>query len=121
MKTMKKQLIYWLDKYQSNNLEELCEINSLLCNHGISIEVKQYENGKGILIKYDTEQIKEKLHRNAGRNKKQCLLDVEVKDIRERMNKGESAEMIASELGISRSTLFRKLKYAKEHDIMFLQ
>ena len=46
-----------------------------------------------------------------GRPKKEVRASID--DIKTRMNKGETAEQIANELGISRMTLFRHLKSNK--------
>lgn len=118
---MEKMLMYWLADHQSENLENINELAELLDGIGIKIKIKEFEDSsKGIKINYDIDEIERKLKRNAGRKHIDCLVNMTVEEVRERMNKGESAKMIASELGISRSTLFRKLKYAEEHDIEFL-
>lgn len=49
--------------------------------------------------------------REKGRPKKEVRAS--VKEIKARMNKGETAEQIAEDLGISRMTLFRRLKSNK--------
>ena len=49
--------------------------------------------------------------REKGRPKKEVRANID--EIKERMNQGETAEQIANELGISRMTLFRRLKSNK--------
>ena len=49
--------------------------------------------------------------REKGRPKKEVRAS--IKDIKARMKQGETAEQIANELGISRMTLFRRLKSNK--------
>ena len=49
--------------------------------------------------------------REKGRPKKEVRASIE--DIKARMKQGETAEQIANELGISRMTLFRRLKSNK--------
>ena len=44
---------------------------------------------------------------------------IKVEELCKRMEK-ESAWKIAEDLGISRETLYRKLKYAKEHGCEYL-
>ena len=117
---MEKSFFYWLDEHQSESFEKVDELSEILSHIGVSIEIKNSNAGNYIEFNYDMEKINKKLKRHAGRKKARCAMSIETKDVRERMDKGESAERIASELGISRSTLFRKLKYAEEHDIMFL-
>jgi len=118
---MRKTVMYWLAEHQSESLDNINELAELLDQIGIKITIKEHDTSrKSIKFNYDINEVEKKLKRNAGRKRAYCLLDITVEEVRERMQKGESAEMIASELGISRSTLFRKLKYAEEHDTMFL-
>lgn len=79
---------------------------------GISFRV---ENGE-IYIYLSQESYQKKKNRNAGAKQK-CLTEhMTVREIRERMTAGETADQIAKRLGISRPTLFRRLKKAEnEH------
>lgn len=96
---------------------QVSELNEALAELGIIFKEFQYEAKTSdktvfhyISITYSSDYIKYKLKRNAGRV--QTTIDLSPKEIRERMAKGETAEDIASELNISRSTLFRRLKEA---------
>ena len=67
---------------------------------------------KSIIFDYDISDIREKLGRGAGAKPKN-LNDITAQDVRDRMASGETAEQIAKSLGITRSTLFRRLKKAE--------
>lgn len=97
----------------------LAELNELLAKSDISIDLLKNEYGTYLIINCDTDEVKKKLSRNAGRPQKSHST-ISVSEVEERMAKGESAEDIASELGISRSTLFRRLKKAKEWNELYL-
>jgi transcriptional regulator of acetoin/glycerol metabolism len=58
--------------------------------------------------------VKKRISRNAGRKIKYVYKETTVAEVRTRMHT-EPAEQIAKDLGLSRSTLFRKLKYAEEN------
>lgn len=65
-------------------------------------------------FKWDEYKMQKKLTRNAGAKRKHVPWNQnKVEDIRKRMET-ESAEVVAKSLGISRATLFRKLKEAEE-------
>lgn len=99
--------------------KNLAELNELLAKSDISIDILKNEYGTHLIINCDTDEVKKKLSRNAGRRKKSHSA-ILVSEIEERMAKGESADDIASELGISRSTLFRRLKESKEWNELYL-
>ena len=90
------------------------ELNEIMNRFGISLKTYQSESGYDYLtIKYDTEQAEEKISRGAGAKPKFMDRTVPIDEINQRMA-NESAEEVAKSLGISRSTLFRKIRYAKE-------
>lgn len=102
-------------KPDENDNENLEKLNSLLGQFGFNCEFTQTDSEYNFLkINYDTENIKKIRSRGAGRPQK-VIESVLISDIKERM-KLETAEEIASSLGLSRSTFFRKLKWAEEHD-----
>lgn len=81
----------------------------------MGIEVTDADENKYLRINFDTQEVKNKLKRNAGREKKKLESQISVAEVRERMQKGETGEQIAKEIGISRASLFRKMKDAKQH------
>lgn len=84
---------------------------------GIKCDIKDKEREYGnysLILEWDTNDVQQKTTRNAGAKRKHISLkDRKVEDIRKRMET-ESAEEVAKSLGISRATLFRKLKEAEE-------
>ena len=76
-------------------------------------------NNSTLIISYDEENVNRRLKRNAGAKRKYIFEDVRPEDVRKRM-KTESAEAIAQSFGISRASLFRKLKEAEEKGFEFL-
>lgn len=99
-------------------IEKVSELNNILSQVGVSLELEEHraENDiyTSLAIRYNPQKIKEKLKRNAGRKGSVITGDWTVGQIRERMKQGETAEDIAKELGVSRATLFRKLKEAED-------
>ena len=79
--------------------------------HDIDNDLGEILQGIGI-FDYDISDIREKLGRGAGAKPKN-LNDITAQDVRDRMASGETAEQIAKSLGITRSTLFRRLKKAE--------
>lgn len=97
---------------EANN-ERLEELNQLLNSLGVKFETKESDNFPLLAITYDPEKIRKKLSRGAGAKPKFMDRTVLVDDIKHRME-NETADEIAKSLGVSRSTLFRKLKHAEE-------
>ena len=94
-------------------------LKELLSSAGVTFEVEKREEGSPIpyelRIEYDESQLRRSMTRCAGANRKFTNRVVSRKEIEERL-KTETAEEIAESLGVSRSTLFRKLKAAREYD-----
>ena len=105
------------------DLEQISKINEVLSKIHMSLKIKNstYEEKQlhHLVIEYDMNDVRKAITRNAGRIRKGTAFCVTPMEIRERM-KTESAEEIAQSLGISRSTLFRKLKNAEEYNQEFL-
>ena len=100
-------------KPQESDNEGLQTLNDLLGDLGVHFVVKEWDGATLLTIDYDPDVLNRKLKRNAGAKRKYISRSVPVAEIRSRMET-ETAEQIAKSLGISRPTLFRKLKYAEE-------
>ena len=101
--------------------EEISKLNEILgkinMTCGLETVTSEYENSRHTLFKitYDDWETRKKLTRNAGARRK-SIKRIRVADIQERM-RTENADQIAKELGIGRTTLYRRLREAKEcHD-----
>ena len=106
---MKGSVRFFLSEDASKyKMHKVAELNEILNGIGISFEIED----QSLSIKYDTEIIWKKINRNAG-SKRKYIGYFRADDIRRRMS-FETAEEIAASLGISRSTLFRRLKKAEE-------
>lgn len=89
------------------------DLGKLLNEISVSMTIKEDGNGeKSIEFKYDTEQGRKDWGRRAGAKPKD-LNNITAQEVRDRMASGETAEQIAKSLGITRSTLFRRLKKVK--------
>lgn len=110
---MREYGYFIIDKqYKEDDLKVLEKVNSVISKYGIEICIQNGNQDIDFLrISYDGDKVKETFSRSAGRHRKYLDNYVSVEEIRERM-KTESAEEVATSLGISRSTLFRKLKRA---------
>ena len=72
-----------------------------------------------LTITYDDVEVYHKLHRSNGRKRKDLNRFLSLTEV-ERMIDEETAEHVANRLGISRRTLFRRLKKAKENGEKYL-
>ena len=96
---------------------EIKELTKIFEKIGVTMEIT--ESKDSLVFKYDISNVNKKLGRQAGRNKRQLQRNVQVQEIRERM-KNESADEIAKTLGLSRATLFRRLKNAEENNLPYI-
>lgn len=111
---MKDWLILGLKhELEELDIEKINELNELLGSLGIHFDLRESIGCSIFGITYDREQIISKLNRGAGAKPIYMDHSVLVDEIKRR-TENESTEDIAKSLGISRSTLFRKLKHAKE-------
>lgn len=108
---------------------EFDKLHSLmkLINIDCKMEVIEKESMSGtkfydkyMLIRYDRQEVYRKLHRSRGGNKKKMNRSyIKVEEVRKRMET-ENADEIAESLGISRATLFRRLKQAEEKNEKYI-
>lgn len=96
------------DDDKEKNEETVSLLNETLNKIGIYVEMT--ENDYLVFKKSDAHLFK--MTRCAGRHKKH-FKPIPIAEIEERI-KNSSAQAVADELGISRSTLFRRIKEAKE-------
>lgn len=97
------------DYDKEKNEETVSLLNEALNKIGIYVEMT--ENDYLLLKKSDAHLFK--MTRCAGRRKRYLSKSIPLDEIEERI-KNSSAQAVADELGISRSTLFRRIKEAKE-------
>lgn len=74
---------------------------------------------KCVKINYDKFEFKKIRARGAGRPSKRMKKTVKTEEICKRM-KNETASQVAEDLGISRETLYRKLRAAKQYGYEYL-
>lgn len=95
----------------------LSQLNLMLEKMGSKIEATELLLPDGIhhqlIISFDAEAAKEYQSRGAGRKQKQVEQELTVGEVRLMLQK-RTAEDVARELGVSRSTLFRRLKQDDE-------
>lgn len=98
-----------------------------LMNIDCKMEVIEKESMSGakfydkyMVISYDRQEVYRKLHRSRGGDKKKMKRSyIKVEEVRKRMET-ENADEIAESLGISRATLFRRLKQAEEKNEKYI-
>ena len=92
------------------------DLADVLKKIGVEVEISEPTNSDKytwLSFRYDMEDVNRKFSRKSG--KKERYLDITPGEVRDRMAAGESAEAIANGLGISRATLFRRLKNAEKN------
>ena len=109
-----RTVFFNLDKqFRELNQQSIDELKEVLESIGIEISINDKHQGMEFLSVILTDEFEQKRTRNAGRKNKSIKGWVTVEDI-EKMIAEKTAEVVAKEFGISRATLFRKLKKAKE-------
>lgn len=121
---MKDRIALDVDENQLRvQLHKIKEINEILANVGVDIEIEDspesYSKSKRLKINFDTLESKKIKARGAGRPRKRIEKLIKVEEICRRME-NETASQIAEELGISRGTLYRKLKEAKKYGYEYM-
>lgn len=114
---MRKTRWIHIDNYDVVEAEEIIEdLGDILKALDINMKISETSLKKRFEITYDNEALKKKLSRSAGMHRKITNSYITIGEAKERMRNGETAEKIAKELGISRATLFRRLKELGELD-----
>ena len=94
------------------------DLQKALSKIGISFSVHKTDAHIWMAFNYDMDDVNIRLSRNAGKYCKTATAhSIDVSQCLARMNNGEIAADIAKEYGISRMTLFRRLKKAKEQGL----
>lgn len=96
------------------NREIVSELNKILEPMGCRISIEEFDRDPDkityyLYIKVSTEAAADYSRRGAGRKRKMMKKLITVKEVREMLEQ-RSADSVAAELGVSRSTLFRRLK-----------
>lgn len=103
--------IFYLNEYfWEDNKKAVSQLNTILSKLGMTAEIDK--KAQFLSIKTNTDFVK-KSKRNAGR-KTQYLDKVYYLEEIEKKIAETNADTVARELGISRSTLFRRIKMARE-------
>lgn len=108
-----RTLVLRLDaNYQKENDETIEKLQEILDRVGVKIEI---EPKKRAAFFSKRDDYMKKKTRNAGRHSVCSNRLISLKELKELIEE-KNAETVAKELGISRSTLFRKMKRAKEQN-----
>ena len=109
-------------KYNTNTLsdQDLADLNDMFESIGLHFERDEKQYSGNIIIEADDEVYAKAVRRNAGRpyailKENGYLAHVTKGEIRKRMETDTASE-IAKQLGISRRTLFRRMKEAESDD-----
>lgn len=113
---MTESIVFTLKDYEPDSwtLEKISELNMKLLKLGAVIHLGKDGNDVCCEIKYDTEQLDNAITRGAGRKRKR-VEGYTVGDVR-RMLDMYTAEIVADVLGVSRATLYRRLKNRGDHE-----
>lgn len=87
------------------------KLKSILAESGIEMEYDAAK--KSLIFNYETNEVRRKQTRNAGRKRKADELHLTVKDVREMMTEKRPEEIYRT-LGISRATYYRRVAQMDE-------
>ncbi len=91
------------------------EVKEILKRIGIHVDVKDAgANCIEIKLDYDLYASMNACTRNAGRKTKDAFRALTLEDYRKRRGRGQTMDEIAEYVGLSRSTLYRRVKAAEE-------
>lgn len=113
------------DKEELRKLAVLLQL--LKVNVDFKTKSKKYESMSGqvvyvdyLIVTYDDVEIYKKLHRSNGRKKISLTrIALTVDEVRKMIDR-DTADVVAENLGISRSTLFRRLKSAEKNNSKYI-
>lgn len=122
MESFTDTLFFWLEDQAS--VEDIEILNRLLRPSGAiaSDHEKIYLNNEKqhyLKISYSESDLKKNISRNAGSTRKTLTESQSLDSINSRI-KEVGVESVANELGVSRATLYRRLKEAKEEGFEML-
>ena len=104
-----KRLVLYAD-YVSGDVDAVSVLNATLGEYGLHVDVRDDDGKtKRVEINFDTRQFRKKTSRGAGAKQKYVGKAVPVVELRGRID-AEGAQAVADEIGVSRSTLFRRIK-----------
>lgn len=112
--------IYFAISYvREDNLQKFDQLVPYLEKIGVKAAIKKSNETTLLEIEYDEDELHKHLTRSAGRYPK-YVHSYKIADIQQRKKDGESVQDIAADLGISRATLYRRLKKAAEENLTYL-
>lgn len=96
--------------YISGDVNAVSQLNKTLGKYGLRIEIDDVDNKeKRVTINLDTRMFKQKTSRGAGAKYKHVGVDLQLEDLKARIE-AEGAQAVADSIGVSRSTLFRRIR-----------
>lgn len=98
---------------------ELEKLKTLLSKVGAEVEFTSLHDSDSrnkIVISYDTAVVRRKTKREAGRKRIKTGLYYTIAEVRERV-KEKGMESVLSDLGISESTYYRRMRYYRNNKI----
>ncbi len=102
--------------------EAVSELNERLNDYGFSINLENVESGEQcVSINFDTQTFKAKTSRRAGQKPKCLGRKYELDELKKKIAR-LGAEEVANAIGVSRSTLYRRMKEAENvnsNDVYF--
>lgn len=109
---MEKRLSIYSDFIYGDE-EVVSELNSKLGEYGLIVTREPSDSGREcVTIKFDAYKFKKKAGRNAGAKHKNVGVRMTFDEIKAAID-AKSAQEVADELGISKSTLYRRIKEAE--------
>lgn len=109
---------FWLSNLpKDEDVSDMVALRRVLASVGVKMDVRSYDFGSGdmhygLSFTYDPDKVERKLTRGAGPKEKD-LGWIQLDEVRAMM-KNTSMQDVAARLGVSRTTLYRRLKKAEE-------
>jgi transcriptional regulator of acetoin/glycerol metabolism len=111
---MYENAIFSLSGSVESKKEDLSKLQEILKGTGINAKIREDGEHSYLIFNYDTDRVKQIRTRGAGRKEVYSPIPVtcaEVAEMRKTMNEAE----ILEQLGMSRSTYYRRLKRLDGH------